>query len=173
LPEVTPVQKLNSTADRLRFLLVTSGGLGLSPVVPGTVGTAGGVVLALLLQVALEGTALTVALWAVSLVLLLIGCRMTAFVGRAFAGKDPGPFVLDEVVGYLIAVALYTTLRGPPDAVGHALCFFLFRVFDILKIQPAKRLEELPGAVGIMLDDVAAGLYAGIGVLVLHPLIAT
>jgi phosphatidylglycerophosphatase A len=70
--------------------------------------------------------------------------------------------VLDEVVGYLVTVAVFLTLRGPLGPTGFALAFVLFRVFDILKVQPARRLEELPGAYGIMLDDVAAGAYAGL-----------
>lgn len=157
--------------DRLRFLVVTAFGLGLAPVAPGTVGTGGGVLLALLLQVAVPPDWLAPTLWLTAAALLLWGCGQTAFSVRAFGGKDPGPFVLDEVVGYLVAVALYASLRHPPAAVAHAACFLLFRVFDVSKIQPARRLEELPGAPGIMLDDVVAGFYAGLSAWLLLPLL--
>lgn len=160
-----------SGLDRLRFLVVTAGGLGLAPVVPGTVGTGGGVLLALLLQVVLPLEWLAPVLWITAALLLAWGCGQTAFSARAFGGDDPGPFVLDEVVGYLVAVALYATLRHAPDATGHTACFLLFRIFDVSKIQPARRLEELPGAAGIMLDDVVAGLYAGLSAWLLLPLL--
>ena len=75
---------------------------------------------------------------------------------RTFAGKDPGAFVLDEIVGYLLALAIYVAVRGDPTVLAHAACFFFFRAFDVLKTYPANRLEQLPGAPGIMLDDVAA-----------------
>ena len=146
--------------DRFRFLVITGFGLGLSPLAPGTVGTLGGAVLAVLIQ-ALVGPSAHLWDWGAAAVLLAFGCTTTSFVGRTFKHKDPGAFVLDEVVGYLVAVALYGTLCGPLEPTGFAVAFVLFRAFDVLKVQPAKRLEEIPGAVGIMLDDVAAGLYAG------------
>ena len=49
----------------------------------------------------------------------------------------------------------------PPSAAAHAACFAFFRFFDIAKVFPANRLEKIPGAFGVMLDDVAAGIYAG------------
>lgn len=159
-----------SIADRMRFLLITSGGLGLSPVVPGTVGTLGGVLLAVVLQLVTPAAALPWVLLAVAAALFAFGCSTTGFVQRVFQREDPGPFVLDEVVGYLVAVGLYTALRGTPDAMAHTAAFFLFRVFDILKVQPARRLEELPGALGIMADDVMAGVYAGVAMRLLLPL---
>jgi phosphatidylglycerophosphatase A len=156
--------------DRLRFLLVTSGGLGLSPVAPGTVGTLGGVLLAVLLQVAFGGH-LLLAWWLAAGVLFAVGCSMSAFVRRTFPKEDPGPFVLDEVVGYLVTVAVYAALAKAPDAVGHTAAFFAFRFFDVVKLQPARRLEDLPGALGIMADDQMAGVYAGLSLWLLLPLL--
>jgi phosphatidylglycerophosphatase A len=145
-----------SLSDRARYLVITSCGLGLSPVAPGTVGTLGGVALAVLLQATLPGHVVT---------LFALGCTTSAFVARTFPNEDPGAFVLDEVVGYLVTVAVYATLRGLPDATGHAVAFFMFRFFDVAKIQPARRLEDLPGAFGIMADDQVAGLYAGLATM--------
>ncbi|MCA8975058.1 MAG: phosphatidylglycerophosphatase A [Planctomycetes bacterium] len=148
--------------DRLRWCLITSCGLGLSPFAPGTVGTLGGVVLAVTLQWALPEHYL---LWwsVVAAVLFVYGCLETKFVARTWPKKDPGQFVLDEVVGYLVTVITYVLIRQTaPDATGHMVAFFAFRAFDVLKIQPCRRLEDLPGAVGIMADDQVAGVYAGV-----------
>lgn len=150
-----------SLGDRMRFLLVTCCGLGLSPVAPGTVGTLGGVVVAVLIQATAPEHAV-LAWWSTAAVLFALGCLQTGFVRRTFPNEDPGQFVLDEVVGYLVTVALYASLRRLPDATAHAAAFFAFRAFDVLKIEPARRLEDLPGALGIMADDQMAGIYAGL-----------
>ena len=138
-------------------------GSGLSPRAPGTVGTLAAVPIYWLMA--------GLDLWLYTSVVILamfLGIYLCGVASRQLNVHDHPGIVWDEFVGFWItmwAVPLnwQTVIAG----------FLVFRVFDILKIQPAKRLEELPGAVGIMLDDVAAGLYAGIGVLVLHPLIAT
>jgi phosphatidylglycerophosphatase A len=159
-----------SISDRLRFLLVTSGGLGLSPVAPGTAGTLGGVLLAVLLQVALPDHVL-LAWWIAAAVLFAAGCAQSAFVRRTFPNEDPGPFVLDEVVGYLVTVGVYAALAKVPGPAAHAAAFFAFRVFDVVKLQPARRLEDLPGALGIMADDQMAGVYAGLSLWLVLPLL--
>ena len=106
------------------------------------------------------------------MVLFAYGCSTSAYVKRTFPNDDPGAFVLDEVVGYLVTVAVYALLAGQlPDAVGHTAAFFAFRVFDVLKIQPAKMLEDLHGAFGIMADDQVAGAYAGVSIWLVLPLL--
>jgi phosphatidylglycerophosphatase A len=75
---------------------------------------------------------------------------------RHFRRKDPGQVVVDEVVGQMI-----TFLTHPrPGWKGLAAGFVLFRVFDVIKPFPARRLEHLPGGWGIMLDDAAAGFWS-------------
>ena len=151
-----------SLMDRVHFLLITSFGLGLSPFAPGTVGTFGGVALALLLQ-ATAGGHVQMAWWIAAGVLFVYGISTSKFVARTFPNDDPGAFVLDEVVGYLVTVATYAAIAGKlPDAMGHVVAFFGFRGFDVLKIQPAKKLEDMHGAFGIMADDQIAGVYAGL-----------
>jgi len=147
-------------------MLVTGCGLGMAPVASGTFGSLGGIALAVLMQQFLSGAPLALGLGALALVLLLVGCSMTEFSERTFLNKDPKPFVLDEIVGYLAALAIYVAVFGDPGWLAHAACFFFFRAFDVLKVFPANRLEHLPGAPGIMLDDVMAGIYTG-GVLLL------
>jgi phosphatidylglycerophosphatase A len=95
---------------------------------------------------------------------ILVGIPAATRVARASAAKDPQFVVIDEVAGQLIALiavplAWKTFLAG----------FILFRVFDIFKPPPVRQLEKLPEGTGIVLDDVAAGLYALIGMqLLLH-----
>ena len=135
----------------LKLGIVSCGFLGCSPVAPGTFGTLGGVVIAW----ALIGTE-PYLLW------LLVASALVYLIGRALggwaeahAGKDPGIFVLDEVVGYLITIAWV----APPSYLTLVVGFFVFRFFDILKPAGVRRMETIPGADGILLDDVVAGLY--------------
>lgn len=72
-------------------------------------------------------------------------------------GPDPSIVVIDEIVGMWIAL-----LFLPASLPLSIAAFFAFRVFDVLKPQPARYLERIPGGWGIMLDDVAAGIYANL-----------
>ena len=154
-----------SVTDRLIYVLVTGFGTGLAPVASGTFGTLPGIAIAVGLQLSLAGNDLLMALWITSAVLLAIGMTLTGFTARVFKRGDPGPFVLDEIVGYLVATAMWVTVFGAPSWVAHSALFFFFRLFDVLKPYPANRFERIPGAIGIMLDDVMAGIYAGAVVL--------
>jgi phosphatidylglycerophosphatase A len=155
--------------DPLRWCLVTACGLGLSPFAPGTVGTLGGVLIGVTLQWWRPEQAL-LAWVVVAAALFVAGCLQTRYVARAFGTEDPGPFVLDEVVGHLVTLAVYAALAGRlPHAVGHMAAFFAFRAFDVVKPQPARWLEGLPGALGIMADDVMAGVYAGLSLWLVLP----
>ena len=147
--------------DAVRFLLLTGLGTGLAPVAPGTVGTLPGVVVGIVCCHLLAGPALLATLYGLAAVLLLFGMTQTAFLERRFGHHDPQAVVLDEVVGYLLALALFTSVLGAPTAPWVLVLFALFRAFDILKPPPVGRLEELPGAVGVMADDAMAGLMAG------------
>lgn len=160
-----------SLADRVRWLLITSFGLGCSPWAPGTVGTLGGVLLGVSLQWACPGH--EVLAWSIAAVALFaFGCTTSAFVARTWPKEDPGHFVLDEVVGYLVTLIVYALLAQKlPYALAHTGAFFAFRAFDVLKIQPARKLEDLPGALGIMADDQMAGVYAGVSLWLVLPFV--
>ncbi len=160
-----------SIVDRIRWLLITSFGLGCSPWAPGTVGTLGGVVLGVTLQWAMPEQAMLA--WSIAAaVLFVFGCLQSEFVARTFPKEDPGHFVLDEVVGYLVTLLVYSLLAGKlPTPLAHAGAFFAFRAFDVLKLQPCRKLEDLPGAWGIMADDQMAGIYAGAAVWLALPLV--
>ncbi len=85
----------------------------------------------------------------------LLGIPASTRVARESRIKDPGFVVIDEVAGQLIAII------GAPLAWKSLLAgLILFRVFDIVKPPPLRRLEDVPEGAGIMLDDVGAGLYA-------------
>ena len=146
--------------DVLKLAFVSFGFLGCSPIVPGTVGTLGGVAVAW----ALSGTEAYL-LWSLLAAALLyaVGRRLGGWVERYGGRKDPGIFVVDEVIGYLITVAWV----GGPSPLTLVAGFFVFRFFDIVKPPPARRLERVPGGDGILLDDVVAGLY---GLAVMAPL---
>ncbi len=141
--------------DRLRVLAVSCLGLGLSPVASGTVGTLGGVGIALLLP---DGHFLLSALAAV-LVVSILTVALGPWAERHFGLKDPPAVVLDEVAGFLITVLPLHADGGAPTAGRLALGFVLFRVLDVVKPPPARRLEALPAGWGVLLDDVACGAY--------------
>jgi phosphatidylglycerophosphatase A len=146
--------------NKLKLAIVSCGFLGLSPIIPGTAGTLGGVALAWGLAFTGSRFPLFIAIAAVAL--YAVGRSLGEWAERYAAGKDPGFFVLDEVIGYLVTVFW---LRGP-SVLALTLAFFLFRFFDIVKPPPARQLEALGGGDGILLDDVFSGLY-GLGVMAL------
>jgi phosphatidylglycerophosphatase A len=90
-----------------------------------------------------------------AILLTNLGIRASTIVARESARKDPGFVVIDEVAGQLTALILM-----PPDWKHAALALILFRLFDIFKPWPIRKLEALPEGTGIMLDDIAAGLFA-------------
>jgi len=131
-------------------LLAAWGPCGFSPVAPGTVGTLGAVPLWWALS-RLPPAALPVA------ILLLCGLGVVAagHAGRHWGATDASAIVIDEVVGYLVTVAL-VPFSWPAAAAG----FALFRLFDIAKPWPVSVFDRIKSPWGVMLDDVAAGLYA-------------
>jgi phosphatidylglycerophosphatase A len=92
---------------------------------------------------------------ALSVFVTLIGIPAATRVARAYATKDPQFVVIDEVAGQLIAL-----IAVPLAWKTFLASFILFRVFDIVKPPPVRQLERLPEGTGIVLDDVAAGIYA-------------
>lgn len=142
-----------STGRRILLVLATGFGSGYSPLISGTTGT-----LAALPLAWFAGAWLSPALFIGFAVLFVPFAILAADVGgREFRDKDPGAIVIDEWAG------LFVTLAGHPVGWRElAIAFFAFRFFDVIKPFPARRLESLPGGYGIVLDDVAAGLYANL-----------
>jgi phosphatidylglycerophosphatase A len=98
---------------------------------------------------------LAVATTLAAIAVTLIGIPASTIVAREAGRKDPGFVVIDEVAGQLVALTLIR-----PDWKHAALALILFRLFDIFKPWPIRKLEALPAGTGIMLDDIAAGLFA-------------
>lgn len=103
---------------------------------------------------------------AVAAVLAALGGGWAASVESARRGhSDPGPVVIDEVAGQWLCFAVASSLAGSVAVASLAAAgfgFVTFRVFDVLKPWPVNRLERLPGAWGIMADDLVAGALAGV-----------
>ena len=82
-------------------------------------------------------------------------------------GGDPGVYVLDEVIGYLIIIASFSLIQFSIENNIWILSFIIFRIFDVVKIWPAGNLEKLHGGHGILLDDIAAGFQTLLAILLL------
>jgi phosphatidylglycerophosphatase A len=138
---------------RLAVFIATVGYAGYFPIAPGTVGSAAGLVVYLLVWWT-QSAVVEVGLIAV---LFFAGVWAGTTAERYFGGIDPGPIVLDEVVGMLITLAFI-----PVGLSGAIAGFVLFRIFDVIKPFPAGRLERLHGGLGVMADDAMAAVYANI-----------
>ena len=126
--------------------------IGYLPLAPGTWGSASAVIAwRLLPEMDLFRLSLIV------IVIFLVGVNASSIVSNKERDSDPSKVVIDEWVGMWIAL-----LMIPNEWVWLGIAFLLFRVFDIIKVYPANRFERLPGGWGIMMDDVVAGLYAGV-----------
>jgi phosphatidylglycerophosphatase A len=144
--------------SKLAVAFASCGYLGFAPVAPGTVGAAAAIPFFLLLRLA-GSPWLEIAVCALIVVAGAWSARLTE---QALGVEDPGPVVIDEVVGMLVSLLF---LPGTWPVILAA--FVAFRVFDIVKPWPAGRLEHVPGGWGVMADDVMAGLYANLAVQVL------
>ena len=134
-------------------LVASGGGLGYAPYAPGTFGTAAGIPVAL----GIGAAARVAPLLASAAILALVALAVWA-AGRAAADaelKDPSFVVIDEVVGYVAAVAFLPTTLSVLVA-----GFVVFRAFDIAKPPPIAVLEKLPGGIGIVADDLIAAVFS-------------
>lgn len=151
---------------KLSEAIATLGGIGRARVAPGTVASFVAVVLALPLA-AIGGRFL---LLAAGLVANAFGAWACEHYAAEKGVKDPPECVVDELAGQWIACAFVPLAARsvmPLSLVGLVLAFVLFRALDILKPWPISALEKLPGGFGIMADDLAAGLAAGVLIAVL------
>ncbi len=131
-------------------LIATFFYVGLIPVAPGTFGTLAAIPLFWIIS------GLSVYIYLL-ITLIVIGVSVWAATEteKIYKKRDPGQIVADEVAGYLVTMILI-----PATATNIVIGFFLFRLFDILKPPPVRRLEKLPRGWGVVIDDVAAGVYA-------------
>jgi len=129
----------------LIVLLATGIGLGLFPKAPGTFGTILGLVLAVIFP---DNLYLVVAV-------SLLGVWISQEAEKILKQHDSPKIVIDEIAGYLIAAFNWH---------GYYLlaAFVLFRILDILKPAPIRQMQKLPGGIGVMADDLAAGLLTNL-----------
>ena len=137
--------------NHVAVFIATFGYVGYFPIAPGTAGS----LAALPLYAAVRWMGTPAAELAAIVAVFAIGVWAATGTERALARKDPGPVVVDEVLGMLITLAFM-----PLSWWGIAVGFLLFRIFDVIKPFPAGRLEHLPSGLGIMADDAMAGVYA-------------
>jgi len=138
---------------RVAVFLATCGYVGYAPVAPGTFGSAAG--LAIFALVRTSGSIYVEI--ATIVVLFAIGVWSGTEAEHHFGSVDPGPIVLDEVVGMLITLALL-----PVSAMGAFVGFIVFRALDVFKPWPSGRFERLDGGLGVMADDAMAAVYGNV-----------
>jgi phosphatidylglycerophosphatase A len=137
--------------------------LGRAPIAPGTFGSFGSFLLAYFIVQNIEQYT-GYLLFSMILIMYYIGLQVAPWCEEKY-GKDPSIYVLDEVIGYLIPISILIILNTEITPQIWILSFIAFRVFDVLKIWPAKDLEKIEGGHGILLDDVAAGFQTLILIL--------
>ncbi len=129
-------------------------GAGLVPFAPGTFGTIAAIPVAYVLSLFCS----QIEFLAIALVLTVLFSFYLESARKQYGLKDPGWVVIDEVIGYLVAVAFLPT----PSTLNLLIAAALFRVFDIFKIWPASFFDKkVKHGCGIILDDIIAGIYAG------------
>lgn len=171
-----------SLLDRTALVFATWFGSGLLPKAPGTWGTLAAIPFVMMLHYLIPGWPYIIAAAAVTLLSIPAAQRALriyressdlaarnphkepVFKSKALQGmikgaegqaKDPGLIVIDEVAGFAVTMTLL-----PFSFLAYAGAFFAFRFFDIFKLFPARQLERIGGGAGIVLDDIAAGVYA-------------
>jgi len=143
----------------LVLFIATGAGTGHAPVAPGTFGSALGVAL-WWLAVVEAGLSWGVFL-AGTLAITAIGIWAAGRAEKLYGKHDDSRITIDEVAGQLVALAFLPLAPGRELLVGGG-AFLLFRLFDIWKPQPARRFERLPGGLGVVADDLMAGVYANL-----------
>jgi len=137
--------------EKLITFLATGFGSGLAPFAPGTAGTLVGILICLPL-IPLP--------WILRLLLVLALLALSFYVSdqaeKIYKRKDDQRIVIDEIIGFQI-----TMLPVPINVLSICAGFVLFRIFDIWKPFPVRNMQGFPGGWGIVADDVAAGIYAG------------
>ncbi|NPA57828.1 MAG: phosphatidylglycerophosphatase A [Aquificae bacterium] len=143
------------------FFLSTGFFVGKIPVAPGTLGTLVGVI-PILIYWNKGGQYQLLNQISITMAVFLIGIWASTVVVETFKEKDPEYVVIDEIAGYMVAMV------GFEPTWQHLLtAFVIFRIFDILKPPPIRYFERLPSGLGVMADDIVAGIYSWIVMFIL------
>ena len=156
-------QRAPRPIDRIAYVIATGAGAGFAPAAPGTFGAIEGVILFVIFNAIANNSASLAPLWSISLLgavnvaIFILGVWASSRACEICALEDPGQVVVDEISGQLIAL---TPLVAAPSVAGIIVAFALFRLFDIFKPYPIRKLERLHAGLGVMADDALAGIYA-------------
>jgi len=154
----------NQKMFNLPIVLATWFGIGYLPKAPGTWGSLAALPFAWLILTAGGQNLLFVSI----LITFVIGWWASEVYIQREGGKDPGPVVIDEVVGQWLTLSVVT-----PDLIIYGLGFLLFRIFDVFKPWPIGLADRrIDGGFGIMIDDVLAGVYAAASLYLITKLMA-
>lgn len=145
-------KRSTATKDKALLFFATCGPIGNLPFAPGTYGSAFSCVV-LYLFPAVFTNIIVVAVFTI--------CAVAALNGLAYEGTDPGYIIIDECAGMLV-----TMVGHPVTFVNILIGFCLFRFFDIVKPFPIRRVEGFPKGYGIVADDVVAGIFANLALVV-------
>jgi phosphatidylglycerophosphatase A len=164
-PSTRIANKRLTPLDRVAHTIATGAGAGFFPIAPGTVGALEGI--AVYLAIAYFATRSSNLTWTNQIALLVLVNIFVLGVGVWASGrtcdlsgiKDPHKIVVDEISGQLISLI---PLAFSPSLTGVIAAFLLFRLFDIFKPYPIRKLEDLPRGFGVMADDALAGIYAAL-----------
>jgi len=138
-------------SDKLTRLFSTFFYVGDIPIAPGSMASIVGVFIYIIFHKA-------IILYCILLgAIAVVGFKVSGPMEKLMKEKDPSCVVIDEVCGVMIAF-LFLPLKWPVMITA----FFLFRAFDMFKLYPVNKFEDLEGGVGIMMDDVVAGIYTNI-----------
>jgi len=153
-------RKPEGALDYISLAIATGLGTGFAPVAPGTFGSIVGVALYMLIAILRlpigihYGVMMVLSIW-----ICYIGVWTSTRTAQMFGVHDPGQVTVDEVAGQFITLAF---LPVAPPIYLVIVGFILFRLFDIVKPYPIRDLEYLYSGLGIMADDILAGLFAGV-----------
>lgn len=139
--------------EHITILLSTFFYLGKMSVAPGTFGTLGAIPLYYILIFFLDKFEYLF----VTIIIVVLSVILSNMAAKVFDNEDPNEVVIDEVAGFLTTMVLI-----PFSVINVVAAFMLFRFFDITKPFPARQLEGLGGGLGIVMDDIAAGIWANI-----------
>lgn len=151
-----------SLANFLSRLVASVFFIGYLPLIPGTFGSVAGVGLFYLLKGSSQPS-----YFLCILLVTILGLLTSGRVEKLVKKKDPSCVVIDEVMGMLITLSFM-----PADLKIVVLGFLIFRILDTLKPYPAGRLQNLHGAVGVMADDLIAGVYTNLVLQVILKLVS-
>lgn len=156
---------------KLALFLATGLGVGYGPVMPGTYGSALGVGVYLgLVHIAAPLPHSQMLLAFVAAAVALFSIWVVSIALRGFTVKDPQEIVIDEVAGQLVSLLPLPMVYANPRSHWLAVFagFLLFRIFDAAKPYPIWKFERLPGAWGVVADDLVAGVFAAAVLMILN-----